>query len=764
MHPAQSSGVIGRGLPRIDGPAKVTGQALYGADQPAPDPAYACLVTATVACGRIHAIDEAAARVVPGLLDIMTHFTVGKAVRPGKLFNDGGYMATTVAPLGSDRVHFSGQVVAVVLAGTFEAARAAAAALCVDYDAEASSASFDSLGSTDVEPKSSGKPELAAGDFDTAFAGAPVMVDAHYATPPNHQNPLELFQVTCDWSGDELTVWESTQNVRGAQHGIAAQLGISPRKVRVISPYIGGAFGSRGELGQHTALVALAAKRLGRPVKLVASRAQCFDLRTFRAETRHHVRLAADWEGRLLALSHESWELTSRTEQFALAGSDQTARLYACPNIRTKVHAVAADRQTPGFMRAPPETPYLFALECAMDELAAALGIDPLDLRRRNDTMRNPVDNLPYTSRSLLQCIDAGAAAFGWDARTPQPGSMRDGDELVGYGYASAFYPAQIAPADARVTLTADGHAIVEVGTHEIGTGIQTVVAQVASDRLGVPMEAIEVRTGDSALPAAPLSAGSNSTASVCTVVAMACEKLHRRVARRAVLDRSSVLHRADPDGVRLRDGKAAVGTKAEPLAVAIRRVAPDGVLVVKATNNPHGAPPLVGPSKVRQGNVVHKGGSALKDRMQFAFGAQFVEVRVDRATGQIRVPRMVGAFAAGRIMNRRTAHAQLTGGQLWGLSSALHEVTEIDRRSARYMNASLGEYHIPVNADIGQVDAIMVDERDDQVNPLGIKGVGELGTTGANAAVANAIAHATGVRVRELPIRIEDVLASEFL
>jgi len=226
----------------------------------------------------------------------------------------------------------------------------------------------------------------------------------------------------------------------------------------------------------------------------------------------------------------------------------------------------------------------------------------------------------------------------------------------------------------------------------------------------------------------------------------------------------SSVLHRADPDGVRLRDGQAAVGTKAEPLAVAIRRVAPDGVLVVKATNNPHGAPPLVGPSKVRQGNVVHKGGSALKDRMQFAFGAQFVEVRVDRATGQIRVPRMVGAFAAGRIMNRRTAHAQLTGGQLWGLSSALHEVTEIDRRSARYMNASLGEYHIPVNADVGQVDAIMLDERDDQVNPLGIKGVGELGTTGANAAVANAIAHATGVRVRELPIRIEDVLASGFL
>jgi len=611
MHPAQPSGVIGRGLPRIDGPAKVTGQALYGADQPAPDPAYACLVTATIACGRIHAINEAAARVVPGLIDIMTHLTVGKAVRPGKLFNDGGYMATTVAPLGSDRVHFSGQVVAVVLAGTFEAARAAAAALCVDYDVEAASASFDSLGSVDVEPKSSGKPELAAGDFDTAFAGAPVTVDAHYATPPNHQNPLELFQVTCDWSRDGLTVWESTQNVRGVQHGVAAQLRVRPRDVRVVSPYIGGAFGSRGELGQHTALIALASKRhpfqgvnylmrpiidadsiskviisagfyfviasgssspvrgpgtmlprqarkqlpsgrrllkhpergaskrLGRPVKLVATRAQCFDLRTFRAETRHHVRLAADREGRLLALSHESWELTSRTERFALAGSDQTARLYACPNIRTKVHAVHADRQAPGFMRAPPETPYLFALECAMDELAAALGIDPLDLRRRNDTMTDPVDNLPYTSRSLLQCIDAGAAAFGWDARTPQPGSMRDGDELVGYGYASAFYPAQIAPADARVTLTADGHAIVEVGTHEIGTGIQTVAAQVASDRLGVPMEAIEVRTGDSALPAAPLSAGSSSTASVCTVVAMACEKLHRRVARRAVLDRS---------------------------------------------------------------------------------------------------------------------------------------------------------------------------------------------------------------------------------
>jgi xanthine dehydrogenase YagR molybdenum-binding subunit len=550
--------------------------------------------------------------------------------------------------------------------------------------------------------------------------------------------------------------------VRGAQYGLAKQLGISPKKIRVLSPFIGGAFGSRGELGQYTALIAFAAQRLGRPVKLVASRRQGFTLRTFRAETRHHLKLGADREGHLTALDHESWELTSRNELFATAGSDSTARLYACPNVRTLVHNVETDRQAPGFMRAPPETPYLFALESAMDELAYKLQIDPLDLRRRNETLIETVTNKPYTSRSLLQCIDHGAELFGWSKRNPRLGSMWDGDDLIGYGYATAFYPTQVGPAECRVTLTPDLRAIVEVGTHEIGTGIRTVVAMTASDLLGLPLDAIEVNIGDSRLPAAPMSAGSNSTASVCTVVAKACEAIRQRIAQSAVKAGSSPLKGYPEGSVRLIDGRATSGECSELLEVAIKRVSRGKLIIENASNNPHGAPPLIGPALVQRGKPIIMGGSNLKDRMQFAFGAQFIEVRIARHSGEIRVPRMVGVYAAGRIMNRRTAHAQLSGGQVWGISSALHEATEIDRPSARYVNQDLAEYHVPVAADIGKIETIMLDEVDHLVNPLGIKGLGELGVTGVNAAIANAVFHATGIRIRKLPIRVGDIVPSQ--
>ena len=764
MGPIPVNGVIGGDHPRIDGRGKVTGEARYGADHRLNHVAYAYLVTADIALGRIRAIDERAARAVAGVFDVLTHGNVGKAVKPGKWVLDGGQMGTALAPLGSDRVHFSGQIVAVVLAATFETARFAASLLRPDYEAETPTATFGSPGLREGEPKGFGEAELETGDFAGAYAAAPVQVDAEYRTPANHQNPLELFQATCAWDGDDLTIWESTQNLRACQHGVAKQLGIRAKHVRVISPVIGGAFGSRGELGQATALIAFAAKRLGRPVKLVATRQQGFTLRTFRAETRHHLRLGADRTGKLTALSHESWELASRAEHFALTGSDVTARLYACPNIVTKVHSVDADRQTPGFMRAPPEVPYLFAMESAMDELACALDLDPLELRRRNDTMHEPIKGLPYTSRSLLQCIDAGAEAFGWGARNPRPGSMREGDELVGYGYATAFYPTNVGPADARVTLRPDGRVKVEIGAHEIGTGIRTVIAQTAADQLGVAVAAVEVAVGDSALPAAPLAAGSCSTASVCTVVAKACADLHDRVARAAVNAEESPLHGGDAARVVLRGGQVILGDTTEPLPAAAQRAGRGRDLVAKASNQPPGTTPLLAPLMMRRGLPVSAGGAHLKDRVQFAHGAQFVEVRVHRHTGQIRVPRLVGAFAAGRIMNPRTARSQLMGGQIWGLSSALHEATEIDRGLARYVNDNLGEYHVPVCADILQVESIMVPEEDTLVNPLGIKGVGELGTTGVNAATANALFHATGVRVRELPIRLDALLESAFL
>ncbi|MBS7456981.1 xanthine dehydrogenase family protein molybdopterin-binding subunit [Coralloluteibacterium stylophorae] len=764
MTPIRPDGVIGRDHARVDGIDKVTGRARYGADEPVAGTAFACLATAAIARGRILDIDDRAARRVRGVLVILTHRNVGDAIRPGTWMLDKGHMATAIAPLASDAVHFAGQIVAVAVAESFEAAREAAALLRFEYRSEPHAATFGSPGAEEVEPRAMGETALAAGEPEAALAAAPVRIDTEYATPAQHHNPLELFQATCAWDGDTLTVWESSQNVRGYQHGLARQLGLRPKQVRVVSQVVGGAFGSRGELGQATAIVALAARRLRRPVKLVASRRDAFTIRSFRAETRHRVQLAAARDGRLLALCHDSRELGSRSEHFALAGSDSTARLYACPNVRTGVRGVAADRQTPGFMRAPPETPYLFALECAMDELAWALDIDPLELRRRNDTMVDPVHQLPYTSRSLVRCIDAGAAEFGWARRDPRPGSMREGEEVVGFGYATAFYPTQVGPADCRVALAPDLRARVEVGTHEIGTGIRTVIAQTVADRLGIAIEAVEVAIGDSDLPAAPLSAGSSSTASVCSAVALACEALRARIGKAATAARNAPLHGLEPAALRLGDGRVHIGDASEPLAEAVRRACRGRPMVEKATHTPHGAPPVIGPVLVRRGLPVIAGGSMLRDRLQFAFGAQFVEVRIDRATGRIRIPRMTGAFAAGRIVNPRTARSQLMGGQVWGASAALWEATEIDPRSGRYANCDLAEYLLPTHADIGRVDTLMLDEEDTRVNPLGIKGVGELGVTGMNAAVANAVFHATGLRVRTLPIRLDALLAAPAL
>jgi xanthine dehydrogenase YagR molybdenum-binding subunit len=758
------NGIIGSDRVRVDGAAKVTGTARYGADHRLPNLAHAFLATSPIARGRILRVDDAAARALPGVLEVLTHENVGKAVKPGKTMVDGGYMSGNAAPFFSDRIFFSGQITAVVVAETLELAQAAADVLHFEFAPEDPAASLDSPGSKVVKPKALGETELKAGDFDSAWKHAPVCVDAWYETPAQHHNPMELFQATCFWDrdrhGNHLTVWESTQNTRGFQHGLARQLGLKPRNVRILSPLIGGAFGSRGELGHATALIALASRRVGRPVKWVASRRQGFTQRTFRAETRHHVQLAADHNGTLQALAHESWELTSRSDRFATAGSDSTARLYACANVRTQVHNVEADRQPPGFMRAPPEVPYLFAMESAMDELACALRLDPVELRRRNDTVVETVSQKPYTSRSLLRCIDAAAEAFGWSARTPEPRSMATPDELIGFGYATAFYPTQLGPADCRLQLTPGLRAIVEIGTHEIGTGIHTVVTQVAADLLGLDMSAVEVRLGDSSLPAAPLSAGSNSTATVCSVVALACDMLRERLAKAAIADKRSPFHNSEPHLLKLRAGYLVSCETSEALHTAVRRAGRGKPLSVRATNTPHGAPPVIGAALVRRGKPIIVGGSNLKDRMQFAFGAQFVEVRIDRATGALRVPRAVGAFAAGRIMNPRTARSQLTGGQVWGISSALLEATEIDPLLARYVNHDLADYHVPVCADIGHIETLMLDEEDNLVNSLGIKGVGELGTTGMNAAIANAVFHATGVRVRSLPIRIGSIPA----
>ena len=750
---------MGKSVPRYDAAAKVTGKAQYAADVPLNNPAFAYLVTSSIAKGRIDRFDLSAARKVRGIIDIVTHENAEK-LKEAKLFSNGGYASTTIQPLKTADIAQDGQIIAVVVAETFEAAREAAHAVKVSYTATDPAATFDSPGTTSARAKgqlAQFKEDPKVGDFARAFDTAEVKITASYETPTQHHNPMELFATSCVWNGDSLTIYEPSQYVYGLKNGVAEQLGIDADKVRVVNAYVGGAFGSKGSMTPRTAIIASIARRLGRPVKLVAGRDQGFTIATYRAETRHQIQIGADHDGKLVALRHEGEEISSRPDAYAVGGTKTTTRLYACPNVESLVSIVRADRNTPGFMRSPPEVPYMFALESAMDELAVKLNLDPIELRRRNDTMTEPIGGKPYTSRSLMACFEEGAKAFGWAERKPEPKSMSEGDWLIGHGCAATCYPTQMAPAAARVRLQRDGRTRVEIAGHEIGNGAYTVIAQAASEKLGVPFEKVSVLIGDSDLPPAPVAGGSNSTASTCSAVMMVCDQIRQRLFKASMPDESLV-----------DKAKETVGLGQTPVTQATKSDRPHnleqafdalGASVVEEYGEwkPEGAP-LDSFRAMHQGHVRMVGGGEMKDKIAYAFGAEFVEVRINRWTHEIRVPRLVGAFAAGRIMNPRTAHSQLMGGLIWGMSSALLEATELDERYARYVNDNLADYLLPVNADVPSVEVIMLAEQDDHINPAGVKGIGELGNVGTNAAVCNAIFHATGQRLRKLPVRLEQL------
>jgi xanthine dehydrogenase YagR molybdenum-binding subunit len=745
--------IIGHATPRIDGPAKVTGRASYPSDEPAGNPAHAFLVTSTIARGTIRAFHLEEARAVPGVLDILTYENVGGEADTPPPHGPGGETTT----MQSSQIWHDGQIIAVVVADSFEAAREAAHAVRVDYAAEAPSATFGSTGVHEHGREPGEHKDFDIGDAERAFADAQVRVDAHYETPTQHHNPIELFTTTAVWRGEQLTVFEPSQFVHGLRGALAKQLHMDIQNVRVVSRFVGGAFGSKGIPSQRTAWIAIAARRIGRPVKLVATRGQGYTIATYRAETRQHVKLGATADGRLRSLFHKGEELTSRPSNYNVSGTETTGRMYACPNIHTEVHVVHADRNTPGFMRAPPDVPYMFALESAMDELAYALGMDPVELRRRNDTQKDPLSDRYYSSRSLMTCFDEASARFGWKQRQTKPGSMRDGDWLIGWGCATAAYPANIGAGAARVTLGPDGHAAVQIAAHDIGTGSYTIVAMTAADRLGLTVEQVAVRLGDTDLPPAGLAAGSSHASGICHAVAKACESIRAQIALAAVTRNDGPFAGRNPAELFFRDGalNAPDGTT-QKLTEALA-LATGGALEVYAESTPSGLP-RDGIAKLYQGQMAISRGTQREDVTAFAFGAQFVEVRVHALTCEIRVPRAVGAFAAGRIINPTTARSQLMGGMIWGLGAALHEKTEIDPHLARYTNANIAEYLIPVNADVPSIDVIMVPEDDGEVNPIGMKGIGEVGIVGMNAAVANAVFHATGRRCRSLPIRMEDL------
>ncbi len=734
---------MGQPVPRLDARLKVTGEARYAADFPVGNPAYAFLVTSAIAKGRIIRLDTESARAVPGVLDILTQDNTAelKEVK----FGSGG-ASTSIQKLGPEIAH-DGQIIAMVVADTFEAAREAAYEVKATYAEDKPSATFGDEGlkeedATKVSERHKHVPKV--GDADAALAAADVLVDAEYGTPTQHHNPIELFATTCVWNGGQLTIYEPTQFVYGLKNSLAKKMDVAPENVRAISPYVGGAFGSKGQFTPRTGLVALAAKKLNRPVKLVVTRDQGFTTATYRAETRHHIRLGARRDGKITGYSHEGWEITSRPDAYVVAGVEDSARIYGFGAVQTKVNAVHADRNTPGFMRSPPVVPYIYALESAMDELAARLAIDPVELRRINDTMHDPITGKPYSSRSLMRCYDEAAKAFDWSRRNPEPRSMRDGDWFIGLGCATAVYPTHVGPAAARVRMLANGEVQVQIAAHEIGNGAYTVIGQMAAERLGVPLSSVKVELGDSSLPPAPVAGGSNTTASACSAVLKACDAIRVRLARSvATADRGRAAGFAADNGQEMRADlfrRLGVGAIEEYAEFIPRGGKPDAVKQLYA------------------GQVAMTGGPN-GEKLMYAFGAEFVEVRINALTREIRVPRIVGAFAAGRLMNTRTARSQYMGGMIWGISSALHEATEIDKARARYVNDNLADYLVPVNADIDQVEVILVPEEDHEVNPAGVKGIGELANVGTAAAVANAVYHAIGIRIRELPIRIEKLL-----
>jgi xanthine dehydrogenase YagR molybdenum-binding subunit len=801
---------IGDPRDRVDGRAKVTGAARFAAENNLDGLVHAVVIPATVASGRIRSIDATAARKAPGVLAVISHLNAPKLNPPpaqggggqqqggggsgggqqggggqasaggqspsnaqaggqsqgggqqqgggqsqgggpsqaagqsqgggqsqgagqsqaggqgggqgggqqqgAQQPNSGNYSEPRLIPFSDATVHYLGQQIAVVVAESLEQATHAASLVRIAYDETPAKIDLREHRAEATDKGSEQAPPLHVGDADAALASAAVKIDQIYRTPYEHHNPMEAHSLVASWDGSTLTLHDSSQNIFGTRTTLSQAFAIPRESVHVTSPYVGGAFGSKGSAWPHVVIATIATREVKRPVKLWLTRKQLFFTNGHRPETEQRVALGATADGRLVAMIHEGVSQGNAVSPYNERFTRPTRTIYACPSIRAANKVVELNVSSPTYMRAPGENPGMFAIESAMDELAYAVHMDPIALRLANHAEDDPVEHKPWSSKSLRQCYSEAAARFGWSRRTPEPRSMRDGRLLLGWGMASATYPAHRSPASARARMESDGTLVVAVGTHEMGMGTATVMRQLASETLGVSFERVKFEYGDTRLPQAPISAGSMTVASVGSAVFQAVNELSRRL-------------------VELNGGQGLpAGDSYE--ALLHRHFVPNVEVKVDAKPDPEEA-----------------------KYASHAFGAQFAEVAVDPELGMVRVRRIVSAFGAGRVLNAKTARSQYQGGIIQGIGAALLEETHIDKRYGSFTNVNLGEYLLPVHADVPSIEVILIEEDDPHVNPIGAKGIGEIGIVGVAPAIANAVFHATGKRVRDLPITIEKVM-----
>jgi xanthine dehydrogenase YagR molybdenum-binding subunit len=712
-------GVVGKPIDRVDGRMKVTGGARYAYETQQNNVLYGFVVEASIGKGTIRSIDTRAAEKAPGVVLVLTHQNA-----PAQ--GTGNHREAQPVLTGAQVTHY-GQPVAFVVAASFEEARAAAYLVDVKYDRVVGKYALrTNLSEARVPRPSDGQPaDSAVGDFAGAFASAPVQLDRTYTTPLQSHAMMEPHATLATWDGDKLTLHTANQMLNQGQQVIATTLKIPIENIRLVSPFIGGGFGGKLWVNADAILAAIAARQLKRPVKVALTRQQIFHVTTHRSDTIQRVRLGTDRDGRILAIGHDVFSGNLLSEQIYEGAALQTRTLYAGPNRLTRHRLAPLDIPVASSMRAPGESVGLMALECAMDELAEKLNLDPIDLRVRNEPSEDPEKQIPFSSRHLIACMQEGARHFGWDRRNPKPGQVRDGRWLIGMGMAAATRGNPLLLSKANVRLDADGTATVRMAMTDIGTGTYTILAQIAAEMLGLPVERIRVELGDTNFPQAAGSGGSWGAGSSGSALFDACNSLCQKLARAAGMN---------PAAARFAHGSISSGEQSRKLTE------------------------LVGSGMDADGEI--RPGRNNKDFSQQSYGAHFAEVGVDMDTGEVRVRRMLGVFTAGRVLNAKTARSQAIGGMVFGIGAALEEGMTLDPRFGYFVNRDLAEYLVPVHADIPAIDAVFLAELDDRSNPLKSKGIGELGICGAGASINNAVYNACGVRIRDYPITLDKLLS----